>query len=212
MTPIRISKGFTLVELAIALTVIALLLGGVVVGGGALLESARTSALIGQIKDLSAAAREFKGRYGYFPGDLPNAATFITMDGGVSAGCSYPISATVGNGIVDTATETSCALEHLAKARMLSKVELAGGIYSISHPFGGGQVALSVIAATNENAVRVTNLPCNIALQIDGKLDNASATPLSIGFVTGWDSSNASIATCAPGGANDPVPALLIRY
>lgn len=204
--------GFTLVELALALVIIALLAGGIAVGGNAVMESARTSSLIGQVKDLSAAAREFKTRYGYYPGDLPNAATFITMDGGVSAGCSYAVSATVGNGIVDTATESACAIEHLVKARLLSKVEMSGGNFVIPHPFGSGNVSLSVIAATNENAISVTNLPCRIALQIDSKLDNGSATPLAVGFVTGWDSSNAVINTCTTGGANDPVANLLIRY
>lgn len=212
MNPPRNTKGFTLVELSIALVIIALLLGGIVVGGSSVMESAKTSSLIGQIKDLSAASREFKARYGYYPGDLPNAATFITTDGGVSAACSYPVSANVGNGIVDTATESDCAIEHLVKARLLNKVELIGGSYVIPHPFGGGNVSLSVVAATNENAIRVTGLPCSTALQIDSKLDNAAATPLGLGFVTGWDSSNASIATCTPGGTNDPVASLLIRY
>ena len=134
------------------------------------------------------------------------------MDGGVSAGCSYAVSATVGNGIVDTATESVCAIEHLVKARLLSKVEMNGANFVIPHPFGGGNVSLSVIATTNENAISVTNISCRIALQIDSKLDNGSLTPLSVGFVTGWDSSNTVINTCAPGGANDPVANLLIRY
>lgn len=205
------ANGFTLVELTIALVIIGLFIGGIVIGGSSVMDSAKTSTLLTQIKDLAAASREFKARYGYYPGDLPNAATLIMMDGGISAGCSYAVSATAGNGLVDTATESTCALEHLVKARMLGKVEMNGGSYIIPHPFGGGNVSLSASAA-NENAVMVTGGPCRIALQIDSKLDNGAATPLGLGFVTGLDSSSAVIATCVPGGANDPVAVLLIRY
>lgn len=205
-------RGFTLIEIAIVLVIITLLLGGILVGGASVIENARTASLLGQIKDLATASRDFKSRYGYYPGDLPNAATLITTDGGVSAGCSYAVSASVGNGIVDTSTESTCTLEHLVKARMLSKVELRGGNYVIPHPFGGGIVSLNVIAATNENAVGVTQLPCKIALRIDDKLDNASTTPLLLGFVTGFDSSGGSITGCVPGAANDPVALLLVRY
>jgi len=204
-------KGFTLIEIAVALLVITLLLGGIMIGGSAVMENARTASLLGQIKDLAAASRDFKSRYGYYPGDLPNAATLITTDGGVSAGCSYAVSATVGNGIVNSTTESRCALEHLVKARMLSKVELSGSNYRIPHPFGGGEVSLWY-TATNENAVRVTNLPCKIALQIDGKLDNASTTPLASGSVIGISSMNVVVSGCVTGGVNDPVATILVRY
>jgi prepilin-type N-terminal cleavage/methylation domain-containing protein len=202
----RSEKGFTLVEIAIVLIVVTLLLGGVMVGGSAVMENARTANLIGQIKDLAGASRDFKSRYGYYPGDLPNAATLITTDGGVSDGCSYVAVDKVGNGLVDTESESQCALEHLVKARMLSKVELSGGNYRISHPFGGGEVSLWY-TASNENAVRVTNVPCKIALRIDDKLDNASTTPLESGFVTSDNGSG-----CVSGGANDPLGILLIHY
>jgi prepilin-type N-terminal cleavage/methylation domain-containing protein len=204
-------KGFTLVEIAIVLIVVTLLLGGVMVGGSAVMENARTANLIGQIKDLAAASRDFKSRYGYYPGDLPNAATLITTDGGVSSGCSYAAVAPVGNGIVDTETERSCALEHLVKSRMLSKVELSGSNYRIPHPFAGGEVSLWS-TASNENAVRITNLPCKIALRIDDKLDNAASAPLESGGVTALDPSGAPISECVAGGANDPVAVFLIRY
>lgn len=203
-------NGYTLIEVAIVLVVLALILGGVFVGGSAVLENARTATLLGQIKDLAAASRDFKSRYGYFPGDLPNAAALVTTDGGVSAGCSYSglTSATVGNGLVDTATESRCALEHLIKARMLNKVELSAGNYAISHPFGGGDVSLWS-TSTKENAVRVTNLPCKIALRIDDKLDNASGTPLTSGFVT---SESGGASTCTLGVDNGPMVVILIRY
>lgn len=204
-------KGFTLIEVAIALLVITLLLGGIMVGGSAVMENARTASLLGQIKDLAAASRDFKGRYGYFPGDLPNAATLVTTDGGVSAACSYAVSATVGNGIVNSATESRCALEHLVKARMLSKVESSGSNYRIPHPFGGGEVSLWY-SPDNQNAVRVTNLPCEIALRIDDKLDNASATPLASGFVMAVNSLGIALNGCVIGGSNDPVGILLVRY
>lgn len=204
----RSEKGFTLIEIAIALAVISLLLGGIIVGANSVIENAKTANLLEQIKDLAAASRDFKSRYGYFPGDLPNASTLITTEGGISAACSYAVSASVGNGIVNTATESSCALEHLVKARMLSKVELNGSNYVIPHPFGGGEVSLWVTSG-NENAVRVTNLPCEIALRIDDKFDNASSTPFASGFVT---SNSGFVTGCTPGVANDPVASLLVRY
>lgn len=217
MKTLRTAKGFTLVELAISLTIIGLIIGGLVLGGSAVLESARTSTLLGQIKDLAAASRDFKNRYGYFPGDMPKAKTFVTA--GIIDSCNYDPDSPGGihgNGIVNSAEE-ACALEHLVKARMLSKVEMEGSNYVIRHPFGGGTVSLGATTA-NENAVLVSNLPCNIALRIDGKLDNASDKPLAkdpaspTNFVTGLDSSGTSIDTCTPGGTNDPVATLLILY
>lgn len=204
--------GFTIVEIAIVLVVISLLFAGLFVGGQALIDSTKVSVLLSQIKDLGAVAREFKGRYGYFPGDLPNAANLITSDGGVSAGCSYAIAGNVGDGLVNTTTESKCAMEHLVKARMLNKAELSGGAYAISSPVGGGAVNLWHMPASNENAVRVDQVPCVFALEIDRKMDNASAAPLSNGFVLGQDSAGLLINTCTVGGANDPVAALLVKY
>jgi len=211
MSP-RKEQGFTLVEIAIVLIVVTLLLGGVMVGGSAVMENARTASLLGQIKDLAAASRDFKSRYGYYPGDLPNAATLITGDGGVSTSCSYVVSGKAGNGIVDTERESGCALVHLVKSRMLSKMEWDGSFYVIPHPFGGGNVSLWYIETTNENAVRVTNLPCKIALRIDDKLDNASDTPLITGAVISTNPSGSATGECVAGGANGTVSVLLVRY
>lgn len=204
-------RGYTLIELALVLVVVALILGGVFAGGSAVLENARTASLLGQIKDLAAASRDFKSRYGYYPGDLPNATSLITADGGVSAGCSYAAGGNVGNGLVDTTTESRCALEHLVKARMLSKVELDSGTYRIFHPFGGGEVSLWHTAG-RESAVKISNVPCEIALRVDSKLDNASSMPLQSGAVVGYDAMGLTLRTCVAGGGYDPVSILLVRY
>ena len=204
-------RGFTLVEISIVLVVIALLLGGMIVGGNAIIERGRVTSLLSKIKDLGGASRTFKSRYGYFPGDLPNAATSI---GGVSAGCSYAAGGTTGDGLVNTATESACALEHLVRADLLAAAELDAGTgqFFIGSGFGSGRVSLWFNSATNENMVRVTGFPCSIALEIDSKMDNQEANPLGGGLVVGQDATPAVINTCVVGGANDPVAALLVRY
>ncbi len=205
--------GFTLVELAIALVVIALLIGGITVGGGALIKQSRTSALLVIIKDLATASREFKVRYGYFPGDLPNASTQITAVPAISAACDKTPGGTLGDGLVDGAddTEAKCALEHLFKAGMVTKLEFdtSAGSYTLSSAFGG-QVSLWYDPTTNTNAVRITTLPCETAMAIDSKFDSGTAD--SKPFKAGAGSVIAldpSIESCVPGGT---VPDLLIRY
>jgi len=209
----RAAAGFTLVELGIVLTVIALLAAGLLVVGRAMIERGEVADLIAKTRDLAAASRSFKSRFSFFPGDLPNASSYLTGDGGVSAGCSYGASGQVGNGLVDSATESTCALEHLLRAGLLAKLSYAGGSYRIPGP-DGATLSLWYIPASNENAVRIENLACALALEIDTKMDTASAggTPLSDGQVQGRDAGGTAIASCTPGQSNDPVAALLIRY
>ena len=204
------NKGFTLVELTIVLVILALLAGGIMLSSEAMLGRSNVSALISKINDLSAASRTFKSRFGYFPGDLPNAQSVVSP--AISPGCNYAVAGTVGNGLVDSATESACALEHLVQAQLLSKVEFnsATNSYFIAAGGQGGQVSLWFNSATNQNAVRVGNLPCDIALEIDRKLDNgAAASPLSQGVVLGFDSAGTALATCANG---TNIGSLLIGY
>ncbi|MEO7728625.1 MAG: hypothetical protein ABIS45_15325, partial [Burkholderiales bacterium] len=146
----------------------------------------------------------------------------IRSNGGVSAGCNYPAAMQVGNGLVDTATESDCALEDLVKAGMLTKIDYDGAAnrYVLASPVAVGvQVSLWFNAAANENVVRISNLPCDVALEVDRKFDSTTAanTPFSQGFVIAQDVANAQIPSCIPanspgGPVNDPVPVVLIKY
>ena len=213
----RHQRGFTLIEIAIVLAVISLVLGGVLLAGNAIIERSRMASLIAKINDIAGASRTFKSKYGYFPGDMPNARTYITANGEISDTCNYAPDGTVGNGLIDPEKESGCALEHLVKAGLLSKIDQDGsGIYRVSSGFDIGRVSLSSNAS--QNVVRITSAPCDIALEIDRKLDSDFAgAPLSKGMVLGFDTvdaSSAAIATCSPGDPtkNDPVAALLIKY
>ena len=207
--------------------IIGIIAVGAVLTGRSVLARARVASLLANVKDLATASREFKTRYGYYPGDLPSAGTYITLD--VGTGCTDGTAvANMGNGIVDTSKESNCALEHLVKAGMLSKLDYdsANNKYTINSPIAPGvQVSLWVNSATNENVVRITNLPCDVALEMDSRFDSGTTTtpptPFSQGWVIAQDATNTQIQNCIPSGAvsggvsgpvNDPVPTLLIKY
>lgn len=68
--------GFTLVELAIALMVIGLLIGGVL-KGQELIENARHTQMLRQFKEYETAVTIFKGTYNALPGDIRNPSRHI---------------------------------------------------------------------------------------------------------------------------------------
>lgn len=66
-------KGFTLVELAIVMTIIGLLIGGIL-KGQELMENARVTSTIAQVKSYEAATTTFRDTFSAIPGDMANAA------------------------------------------------------------------------------------------------------------------------------------------
>lgn len=68
-------NGFTLVELSIVLIIIGLLVGGVV-AGKELIKAAERNQLITKGSTYVAAANTFYIKYGYFPGDQPDATDY----------------------------------------------------------------------------------------------------------------------------------------
>jgi prepilin-type N-terminal cleavage/methylation domain-containing protein len=68
-------KGFTLLEISIVLVVIGMIVGAVLIGRDMLQDSRRNS-LLADAERVRTAVISFKQKYGYYPGDLPNATTF----------------------------------------------------------------------------------------------------------------------------------------
>lgn len=191
-------NGFTLVELAIALMVIGLLIGGVL-KGQELIENARVTATMRQIKAFDTAAMIFRNTYNALPGDIkkPNRIPNCT-----SAICNI---AGTGNGKIGDwntqLTEIYNFFPHMVKAGMLQGPEggtsaemgthssaseptattqhekffpqLPMGVFvTISYPIYHGSPGI------NAYMVRLTTRQ---AFQLDSKMDNG--TPRNSGDV-----------------------------
>ncbi len=129
----KTEKGFTLVELAIVMTIIGLLIGGIL-KGQELMENARVTATIAQVKSYEAATTTFRDSFSAIPGDMLNASTRLPN---CATNCD-PAAATAGDSIVGTAgaagtdqagvavtsvgAETSMFWLHLLKADLIAGV------------------------------------------------------------------------------------------
>jgi prepilin-type N-terminal cleavage/methylation domain-containing protein len=90
--PRQISRhhGFTLVELAIVMTIIGLVIGGIL-GGQHLIRASEVRSILTDVDRYKTAINTFQGKYGGLPGDITNASTFFP-------GCASPATHCDGNG------------------------------------------------------------------------------------------------------------------
>jgi len=96
MKRIHSQKGFTLVELAIVMTIIGLLIGGIL-KGQELMQNARVTSTIAQVKAYEAAVTTFRDSYNAFPGDLTNADTRVPS---CNLNCNAVPTAGGGDGVI----------------------------------------------------------------------------------------------------------------
>jgi prepilin-type N-terminal cleavage/methylation domain-containing protein len=208
----RNGQGFTIIEMAIVLVIIGLILGAVL-KLTAVRQSAQAKDVITMAGDISAAVSSFKENYKYLPGDFPAAPGEIANLLAGSACVTGGANAGNGDGAIN-ANESACVPEHLFRAGMTkAEIDPATGLYIFKSPFGSvtvisaalskaGLASPTALPATTQNVIEFTNLPCDVALEIDQKMDNAA---LTTGNAVAVDNTP-SIITCTPGGANDPVP------
>jgi prepilin-type N-terminal cleavage/methylation domain-containing protein len=121
------NKGFTLLELSIALVIIGLLVGGVLAGKN-LIEAAKLSSIVSDVDRFKKAQEMFAEQYGGFAGDLSTATQIWgAADGGDGLGSDCTSIASQnkttcngdGNGRIDLPPEKLRQWQHLANAGYL---------------------------------------------------------------------------------------------
>lgn len=198
-----VNRGFTLVELTITLVVIALL-SVAIIRGSSIVDSAKVSDLVSKANDLSSASKTFRERFKFWPGDLPNAAASIPN---LPAACNIgTATANIGDGQINTATEISCAIEELFQAGLI-RADLPAGATTHLINTDSGRIFLVGAGSSNvanfppgTNVVEFSNLRCALVQSMDIKIDDGNIATGNAGRA------RSSVASCAVGGANDPVP------
>ena len=210
---IKNSGGFTLIEMAIVLVIISLILGMILLSGGATVGSTKTGKTITIISELSEAVSQFKSQYKYLPGDM----LVNTEIAGVTAFCKVG-GADVGDGDGQiTANEATCVPEHLFRAGFIRADGAdANGIQTLVTPYGSirvislansvaGPSGLLGAGGRNVNSViEVGNLPCSVAQEIDRKTDDDNITT---GRTQAAKADGTSFGACNPG---DIIPLLIV--
>lgn len=149
---IKDEKGFSLVELAISVTVIGVLIAGVV-KGQEVLDNSRVAATASKVGQYRSGVTSFVDLYDELPGDMTSPQTKIPGCAGTA--CTYGTASTDGDGDgqidgigIVTATESSTEgrgfWEHLSAAGIVTDTEVgatAGRTWGTNlprTPFGGG--------------------------------------------------------------------------
>lgn len=160
-------SGFTLVELAIVMIIIGLLIGGIL-KGQELINNARVSSTVAQVKAVESGISGFRDKYGGMPGDiatpttrLPNCGAGLCAVAGTGDGFVQALAATPNDpGQAPTAaSEGGVAFVQLGAAGFLGGVNagataLGTGTSHPATPIGGvWQFGYSngVVAATDFN-------------------------------------------------------------
>lgn len=193
-------RGFTLVEISIVLVIIGTILFALLRSQG-VISGAKAKDIVATVSDLRAAVAYFKQRYNYLPGDFPvtNATEIPNVNppggnGDGNIGVAGDVNAGTGHATVGT-SEVAQAPWHLYNAGFIGTINASDPTSYLRTSYGPVQIVSSAIAnalvpgftATNpgaRNAIAFFNLPCDVANEVDLKLDNGNlATGAGMGNV-----------------------------
>ncbi len=188
-------SGFSLAEMAIVIVIIALLMTFVMKGQG-FIDSAKSSDVVTSAKDLSAAVSDFKSKYHFLPGDLPNASADISGIAAASPCNIATATANIGNGRIDTPAEIGCVSQHLLAAGLVAKAAADGsfnGAYGrvwvmsreaaldtavtqCNQASGTGVALLGAADKMRPTVAVFERVPSDVAQKIDSEFDDGNAT------------------------------------
>ncbi|PIR31549.1 MAG: hypothetical protein COV36_08195 [Alphaproteobacteria bacterium CG11_big_fil_rev_8_21_14_0_20_44_7] len=181
-------KGFTFIEISFVVVIIGILIGGMVFGSE-LVKTSRLQGIIVESQDYIRKVREFNDKYGYYPGDMPNASSFWDVDAATLGEHNGN-----GDGVVDDlitapepdAYERFMFWQHLNKAGYIddtmsgagSSVSVGVNVPESNYPKGIYDIAPStgdymILQSSGTNSQL---LEPQAAFYIDDKMDDGIAT------------------------------------
>jgi prepilin-type N-terminal cleavage/methylation domain-containing protein len=182
-------RGFTLIETAVVLVIIGLILGGIL-GSRSLIRSMQAKDVIAIVEDLRAATTYFKQRHSYLPGDWPYTAGEIPHITGSPGDGDGAIEGTITAGVAQANSEVLAAPLHLFHDGFIGKLDNSdtdlsisslatlrlktnyGAVHMVTPANSGVAPAYATENPTVRNVIVFINLPCDIAMEVDSKIDN----------------------------------------
>ncbi|MET3105469.1 prepilin-type N-terminal cleavage/methylation domain-containing protein [Oxalobacteraceae bacterium GrIS 1.18] len=187
-----IQRGFTLVEISIVLVIIGAIFYSLL-HTQVLISSSKAKDVVAKITDIRTAVAYFQQRYSYLPGDLPTPANFINATpalvagtGGVNGNGSIEGAVTAA-GLAAAGSEAAQAPWQLFSAGLIGTVNSATPTNYLNTTYGPIQLVSAAtanglvpgFAAANpsaRNAILFFNLPCDVATEVDSKIDDGVIT------------------------------------
>ena len=172
--------GFTLIEAAITLVIVAFLLGGIL-RAQEVVNGAKVKKLAYEFEAVPACIHAYQDRYRALPGDDPAAASHL-------AGANAAPLASRGNGVIDSAWNSTVAADesrlfwqHVRLAGLApGPVDVADPLYTPRNAAGGvlgvssgTGPQLQVAGMTGEYQVCSSGIPGRLVKQLDVLIDDA---------------------------------------
>jgi len=167
------NKGFTLVELAIVLIIIGIIIGAIL-KGQELINNAKIKRAYNQYREVLAAIYTYYDRYGYYPGDDPNASARWGI---------APATGTLGNGLIEgytqacglgSTTESCKVWQHLRLANIIAgATDDSQGTVAPANIYGGKiGVGYTLVQGLTTHWIGFDNVPADVCLSIDQQYDD----------------------------------------